>query len=34
MKGRDRLGDAGIDERIILRWSIKKYGSREWTLFT
>jgi hypothetical protein len=34
MKGRDHLGDPGVDERIILKWLLGKYGSREWTLFT
>jgi hypothetical protein len=33
MKERNHLGDPGVDERIILRWMLWKYGSRVWTVF-
>jgi len=31
-KGKDRLRDLGVD-RIILKWVIKKYGTRMWIGF-
>jgi hypothetical protein len=30
VKGRDKLGDHGIDMRIILKWILRK-GSVNWT---
>lgn len=31
LKGIDHLGYMGIDEKIILKWSLKKYSLRVWT---
>jgi hypothetical protein len=31
LRERDRLGDPGIDERIILRWIFRKWNVRIWT---
>ena len=31
MRERDRLGDPGIDERIILRWIFRKWDVVVWT---
>jgi len=31
LKERDRLGDPGVDERIILRWTFRKWNVRVWT---
>jgi hypothetical protein len=33
VKGRDHLGDLVICRRIILKWTIKKYGVRMWNGF-
>jgi hypothetical protein len=30
MKGRDRLGNLGVDGRIILKWILKEYESVHW----
>ena len=30
---RDRLGDPGVDGRIILRWIFRKWDMGEWTGF-
>jgi hypothetical protein len=29
--GKRRLGDLGVDMRIILKWIIRKYGGKLWT---
>jgi len=31
MRERDHCGDAGVDERIILRWILRKWDVRAWT---
>jgi len=31
LKGRDRSEDLGIDGKIILEWSLGKYGGKVWT---
>jgi hypothetical protein len=31
LKGRDHLEDLGGDERIILKWTLRKLGGRVWT---
>jgi hypothetical protein len=33
MKGRNYLEDLGIDERLIFKWILKKYGVRMWNGF-
>jgi hypothetical protein len=33
MKGRDHLGDLGVDERIILEWILGKEGVKVWIGF-
>jgi hypothetical protein len=33
LEGRNHLGDLSIDERIILKWILKKQGMRMWTGF-
>jgi hypothetical protein len=33
LKGRDHLGDLGVDERIILEWVLKNWVMRMWTEF-
>jgi hypothetical protein len=32
-KGRDYLGDLGLDGTIVLKWILKKKGVRVWTGF-
>ena len=31
LRGRDHLGDPGVDGRIILRWIFRKWDVRAWT---
>jgi hypothetical protein len=31
LRGRDHLGDPGLDERIILRWIFRKLDVGAWT---
>jgi hypothetical protein len=33
LEGKDNLEDLGIDGRIILRWSLEKWGLKVWTGF-
>jgi hypothetical protein len=31
IKGKQHLGDVGVDEKIILEWNLGKYGEKVWT---
>jgi len=30
LKGKDRLEDGGLDQRVILKWILGKYDGRVW----
>jgi hypothetical protein len=33
VKGRDHLEDLGVDETVILKWILRKYGGKVWIGF-